>query len=250
MQEDKVAISSLFITLTYDTKRVPITPNGFMGLCKRDGQLFFKRLRINLDRSGYKAKLKYYFVGEYGGKSMRPHYHVILFNVPIECIKLIGVRDSGKVYMSRIIEDSWDLGSIDIGGVSAASVGYTLKYISKKSKVPMHRNDDRLREFSLMSKGLGINYLTHGMSAWHCEDLINRLFCTTSDGVKLSMPRYYKDKIYSEGDREIIAAAFKLKMEQKLIDEQGDHVGDYWHNRAEAIYASFRSMEIDSKNVI
>lgn len=139
MEEEKVSTSAHFITLTYDTNHIHITPNGFMGLKKRDVQLFFKRLRKAHGKSlAFKGKrIKYYACGEYGGRSMRPHYHIILFNAEIE-----------------LIQSAWQLGQVHYGKVSGASVGYTLKYISKPSKIPLHRNDDRVREFALMSKGL------------------------------------------------------------------------------------------------
>lgn len=150
MQEDRVSDSSLFITLTYDTDSVPFTKNGFMDLRKRDLQLFFKRLRkltadqsrkINHQRLAnrkngllYDKPIKYYAVGEYGGKTKRPHYHIILFNANVE-----------------LIQKAWPQGQIHYGNVTGASVGYTMKYISKKWH-PMHCNDDRTPQFALMSK--------------------------------------------------------------------------------------------------
>lgn len=137
MQEDKNSLSANFITLTYDTKHVPISRNGFMSLDKRDLQLFFKRLRKNQNTKGniYNTPIKYYAVGEYGGTTNRPHYHLILFNASIE-----------------LIQESWQKGQVHYGTVSGASIGYTLKYMSKPSRIPMHKNDDRIPEFSLMSK--------------------------------------------------------------------------------------------------
>lgn len=35
------------------------------------------------------------------------------------------------------------------------------------------------------------------MIKWHKADLNNRMYCTTSDGKKISMPRYYKNKLYT-----------------------------------------------------
>lgn len=141
MQEHKVSKNGYFITLTYDTTTVPISKSGFMELNKRDVQLFFKRLRKAqakhsrcMDRQ-MGSPLKYYAVGEYGGRTMRPHYHAIIFNVSRE-----------------LIQDAWNRGSVHYGEISEASVGYTLKYICKPSKVPLHKNDDRQKEFSLMSK--------------------------------------------------------------------------------------------------
>ena len=45
MQEDKRSLSSLFVTLTYNTDHVPILKSGYMSLNKGDLQKFFKRLR-------------------------------------------------------------------------------------------------------------------------------------------------------------------------------------------------------------
>lgn len=198
MQEDKVSKSSAFITLTYDSKYVPITRVGYMEIRKRDLQLFFKRLRKAQWESGNVDKIKYYAVGEYGGKTMRPHYHIIFFNVDI-----------------KFIQDAWQLGNVHYGSISEASVGYTLKYITKPGKVPLHRNDDRIREFSLMSKGLGKSYLTDAMVKWHKDIIEERMYCNLYDGKKVAMPRYYKEKIYSEDERKRISEA----VAKKMIDE-------------------------------
>lgn len=204
MQEYKISSSAHFLTLTYDTATVPITKNGFMGLNKRDVQLFLKRLRKANDLKGVKPQqsIKYYCVGEYGGRTKRPHYHIIIFNCDI-----------------KLIQSAWQKGSVHYGKVSEASVGYTMKYISKPSKVPMHRNDDRDREFSLMSKGLGLSYLSEKMIRWHRADIDNRMYCMVEGDKKISMPRYYKEKVYNEYERKRIGALALLKMEeQKQID--------------------------------
>lgn len=198
MEESRVSSSCWFITLTYATTHVPITTNGFMALSKRDLQLFFKRLRKANPGRG----LKYYAAGEYGGKTNRPHYHIILFNAALETI-----------------QPAWHLGQLHYGQVSEASVGYTLKYITKPSRIPMHQNDDRQPEFALMSKGLGASYLTYHTMWWHldaraiwdrmyltwrvekksrCRDII-RNDSTTPPNEKLSerisVPYYYKKRL-------------------------------------------------------
>lgn len=93
-------------------------------------QLFFKKLRL-----ANSEKIKYYLVGEYGGIKKRPHYHVLLFNANIETI-----------------QPAWSYGEVWYGTVTEASIGYCFKYIMKPSRVPEHRNDDRIPEFALMSK--------------------------------------------------------------------------------------------------
>ena len=142
---------SYFVTLTYSTLHVPITEKGYMTLNKKDVQDFMKRLRKHsfIIKGGKKihAHIKYYAVGEYGTHTMRPHYHIILFGA-----------DQASVCKA------WDKGEVHFGTVEAASIGYTLKYISKQGRIPMHQNDDRIKEFSLMSKNWVRLIYRHGRS--------------------------------------------------------------------------------------
>ena len=171
--------SAHFVTLTYDSP--PLTENNYMNLHKPHLQNFFKYLRKN------NQKIKYYACGEYGTQTMRPHYHLIIFGTTPEYITAL-----------------WTHGHVHFGQVTGASIGYTLKYMCKTSKIPLHQNDDRLPEFALMSKKLGDNYLTPQMINWHQADLKNRCYATINE-IKLALPRYYKDKIYSLVDKQIIA---------------------------------------------
>lgn len=196
-KEAEVSSSAFFVTLTYD--QPVITENGFMTLNKKDIQDFMKRLRkLN------KERLKYYAVGEYGSKTMRPHYHIILFNADIETIDKAWSLN-GK-----------SLGHIHIGQVTEASTGYTLKYISKEGKIPMFELDDREKEFSLMSKRLGSNYITDQMVKWHKQNLFERMYVNLKDGKKVSMPRYYKEKIYTKYEREAIGEVNAVKREREI----------------------------------
>lgn len=225
MKEGEVSSSSFFITLTYNYDNVPITPKGFMNLSKRDLQLYFKRLR-KLIYGNSKSNIKYYAVGEYGGKTNRPHYHIILFNV----------KSIEK------ISQAWQLGHIHYGTLTEASIGYTLKYVSKPSKVPLHKNDDRQKEFSLMSKGLGKSYITKNMIKWHHADLEKRMYVNLKDGKKASMPRYYKNKIYDEQQRAVISRYIRDEsyiLEQK---EKEIHGENYEFIRSERALNEFRKM--------
>lgn len=206
MQEFKVSHSAYFITLTYDTVHVPLSRSGYMTLNKKQCQDFFKRLRHYDTIEESQLPIKYYLCGEYGGQTNRPHYHIILFNV--------------KSLAS--ITKAWQYGSFHMGEVNVKSVGYTLKYLDKEKRIPMHRNDDRIPEFSLMSKGLGSNYLTPQMVQYHKADLVNRVCCTLEDQKKIAMPRYYKDKIYSESQRSQIASWGRYVSERDLEKRRQD----------------------------
>lgn len=226
VEEDKRSDTSYFITLTYDTRHINITGKGYRTLCKRDVQLFFKKLRKYGSYDGCKS-IKYYGVGEYGERTYRPHYHVILFNAKIDKIQL-----------------AWDKGSVHYGSVSEASIGYCLKYISKHKKIPLHENDDRQKEFALMSKRLGDNYLTEAMVNWHKSDLYHRMFCNLKDGKKIAMPRYYKDKLYNAEEREEAAWETRRSMLLK-IEKMRQQDENYDVNKIKYIQHELSEMKKD-----
>lgn len=188
-------------TITYQ-----LLKKGYASLSVRDCQLFFKRLRkIQASQSFSNLSqrtIKYYLAGEYGGKGGRPHYHIILFNAD-----------------TRFIERAWKLGAIHYGdsarGVTEASIGYCLKYISKKTFVHKHNNDDRRREFGLQSKGIGSSYLTKAMRAWHTADLENRMYVNIEGGKKATMARYYKNKLYTDAQKLQIGSTLAVKMAEQ-----------------------------------
>ena len=75
MKELRLHNHASFITLTYDDNNLPKTADGVPTLCLRDMQLFLKSLRKHFQP----VQLRYFQCGEYGEKTQRPHYHMILF---------------------------------------------------------------------------------------------------------------------------------------------------------------------------
>lgn len=80
-------VRALFVTLTYNNAHLP----EYGHVCKRDVQLFKKRLKRNLDifaKSQWledrkpSKDLKFLIVSEYGSKDGRPHYHCIITGMP------------------------------------------------------------------------------------------------------------------------------------------------------------------------
>lgn len=62
------------------------------------------------------------------------------------------------------------------------------------------------------------------MIAWHKNDLNNRMYCNIPDGKKISMPRYYKNKIYEEYER-IMVGKYQydemIKRQNQMIEQMG-----------------------------
>lgn len=201
LQEYKRHDHAHFITLTYDTDHVPISPNGFMTLDKKAFPLFMKRLRKMTSET-----LKYYAVGEYGSTRKRPHYHAILF----------GLSDPEMIFKV------WTLGTAYLGTVTSASITYCMKYIDKMSYKVSHGRDDRVPEFPLMSKALGDNYLTPAMIRYHQEDP-TRMYVTKPGGYKVSLPRYYRKKLFDEED-----LAYQASVSREAASKQlAKHLHDF-----------------------
>ena len=173
--------SAHFITLTYAEEYITYGETH-QTLVKSDLQNFFKRLRKRI----YPNKIRYYAVGEYGTTTLRPHYHIILFNLPHNMVDEIQL--------------SWSNGFAQIGTVNRGSIHYVTKYHVNKNIYP----EGSQPSFATMSRkpGLGSNYV-RDYATYH-DGNINRSYLLHPGGVKSRLPRYYKDKLYTESEREQI----------------------------------------------
>lgn len=203
MQEERHSLSSHFITLTYDRNNLVLTPYGRPSLTVYHLQCFFKRLRkAHRRHCYYNEPLKYYAVGEYGSKTKRPHYHIILFNADIE-----------------LIEKAWEFGHVYYGDVSHASVGYTLKYLNKPRNAGLIGDDDRHPEFTTQSNYLGIKYLSEQMKSYYLADMHNRRHITLPNGCKAALPRYYYEKLFDGYQRDLLKMSGSLIRQDEFFKE-------------------------------
>lgn len=123
MHEKQFHTHASFLTLTYDDKHLP----AYGSLCKRDFQLFLKRMRKRY------GALRYFHCGEYGETSKRPHYHAILYGVQFRDRTFHTRNPQGQtIYRSQALDDLWGHGHCLIGEVSFESAAYVARYILKK----------------------------------------------------------------------------------------------------------------------
>lgn len=203
--EQRRAHSACFLTFTYADGMCDVTPNGFLTLNKSHFQLFMKRVRRALPN--YPYKIKYYIAGEYGSDTERPHYHVIILNLPLDWLN---AKNLDRFWYD---DDGVVRGHIDYGfDFSSKAIGYTIGYCCKRRIVGRYSRDDRLPEYSCMSKGFGLNYLDDPSNhRFHQTDFLNHAFVTMASGKKCSLPRYYRDRIYSDGQRFMLAQQARLR---------------------------------------
>ncbi|WP_444881649.1 rolling circle replication-associated protein [Jeotgalibaca porci] len=193
LEEKKISRSARFVTLTYDDDTIPLSDSYIPTLDYGDFQRFMKRLR-KADQK--EVRIKYFLVGEYGEKTQRPHYHVIMFNVnDIENVR-----------------KEWHYGHIHVGDVTDASIYYTLKYALKNIGEDKP-NLDRKPEKALISKGMGLSYLTPQMVNYYKKDVSRGV--TLIGNQKVGLPRYYRDKMFTEEEK-----IKRVKSMENLIAEK------------------------------
>lgn len=224
---------SCFLTLTYDESHLPADGK----ISKKDLQNFFKRLRRHFERkhecyldSGIPAnspllkpvKFRYVACGEYGDKTRRPHYHVILFgrdflegSVPVK----------QDLYSNAELEKVWGLGMVGIAPVTMASICYVCGYVQKKVGDP--------DVFRLESRrpGIGHDWLDR------FGDVAIRLGVVTIEGKAYQIP-----KRYLMWDEEGFAEVKKARTEfAKKLAKDVSYGTRFEHGRAREINLKSRN---------
>lgn len=209
--------SAIFITLTYNDESIFLDGNVY----KSHFQTFLKNFRERVRPT----KVRFYAVGEYGSKYFRPHYHAILFGI------------DASVY--DILVDTWNEGFVHLGEVNEASIMYVAKYHVNKTHYPAGLNPP----FVLMSlkPGIGSNYVDR-MAEFHSES-IDRCYVPNFEK-KQRMPRYFKNKLYDEGQREEINIKNQTsdrldKFKEKFL--QNNPKGNFYLDR-QARYEEFKRL--------
>lgn len=78
------------------------------------------------------------------------------------------------------------------------------------------------------------------MIAWHYADLYNRMYVNLPGGKKCAMPRYFKQKLYSEVEREEIGQRTFARM----IDEKNKIIAQYGEQYFRDLYESYKAQTL------
>lgn len=199
---------SSFLSLTYSDSNLPAGNT----LVKRDLQLFMKRLRKERGDG-----IRFIACGEYGDTTLRPHYHVILFNVGFSDKRRCGSGKAGDpIFNSESLDKIWALGHAVIGSVSFDSIAYVAKYVNKKvtGDAAKDHYGDRVPEFGTCSRRPGIG------SAWflkYHEEMYNSDSCVVK-GKEVKVPRYYDEKLAKLDPVRLDNLKKKRRARARLID--------------------------------
>lgn len=214
MHEASLHSQNCFVTLTYGRDMLP--KNG--SLEHRDFQLFMKRLRklgalrpkgVVSEALRPDGNIRFYMCGEYGPKTLRPHYHACLFGVDFRSDRVpLGKSGSGFVYYeSPTLSKLWPHGRASVQDLTRETAGYTARYIMKKAlgesaESTYSRVDSDgvivqvAPEYSRMSLRPGIGA---GWFSAYSGDVFSGDF-VVAEGRKRRTPRYYDKLLKRSGN--------------------------------------------------
>lgn len=243
LMEKAVSKNAWFLTLTYDDEHIPSDHQ----LDKSHLDDFIKKLRnyyydLGLDN------IRYYACGEYGSKTVRPHYHMIVYNIPLTPMEfnLFGVSPPSEVYKNKVVGTSldktplyqidfinnlWNNGYVVIGEVTQASCAYVARYVNKK-RLSGVKNEELKEngitpEFNCMSRmpGIGVGYY----EKYRQEILGKKLdFYIGSSRISVGrsfekwLEKYHPEEMNRYKELKIKKALYGMMYNQQLELELGD----------------------------
>lgn len=194
MKEVQEHVSNWFVTLTYNDENLPLN----YSLVQDEISKFNKKLKVYLNRRGMKSDFRFYGVGEYGGETARPHYHVIYFGLELDDLKFYKKNEFGQIlYNSPFLESVWNKGFVVVGEVDVATAAYVARYTEKK-QLQTKEEKKKFEELGLvpeysrqsMNPGIGANYLEKVVVS-----ITNQCYNENVKDTSFSFPKYYMDKV-------------------------------------------------------
>lgn len=223
-EEMKDSSYACFVTLTYDDEHLPredrkvydwtidqlVTFKDVPVHRVRDCQLFLKRLR----RDNPDVKIRYFLVSEFGPKTLRPHYHAIIFNLSRE--------RCNKAYISS----KWQNGFVEVSKVTEGRIAYVTKYCFGSTTLPYWLP----KNFTKMSLKPAIGHKWYENYKKQLETVDESDAHYFANGYSLPCPAYYVRKFSKEFESSFLEdelAEYKqCRMEDYLDSLYYQHLND------------------------
>lgn len=186
-----------FLTLTYRDDALPMAYDfshitSLPTLFKPHLRDFIKRLRSRLSP----IRISFFACGEYGSRTERPHYHVLIYGFRPSDLVLHSRRLGIPYYSSLFLDEVWGHGNVIVGDVTPESIAYVSRYtidkLHARTSDPDYISTGRTPEYVVMSRNpsIGLNFYRKFYKQFLATDSVS-----VSPSFKSSLPRYY-DKLY------------------------------------------------------
>lgn len=188
-----------FFTLTYDDAHLP--SNG--DLQYKDVQDMFKRLRRHWDYKHIPHKIRFVCACEYGSKTSRPHYHLIIWNNPYGASELIP-----KLHhqFGDDVFRAWGKckpQGFDFSQCSGGAAGYVAKYISKPANMRGHIIRPSIKS-SIAGGGIGFPLIKSKQHYYHNNPhlrVFSYIDSTTGNPVNVNFGSYVTQHLFPSPSR-------------------------------------------------
>lgn len=216
MHETRYHAHNYFITLTYAPEHMPL--NGMLNYSHLTK--FFKRARHSFQTAA--KPFKYFACGEYGDKTLRPHFHFAGFDFVLDDLRFFKKTPNGGAYfLSEALRDCWRYGHVIVAPLEWDSAAYIARYVTKK----MHGKGIRdwvdpdtgecfpfPVEKPFMSKGLGLPfYNQHKDEIWDLDG------CLYKQQYLIKPPRYYFKELVKEDPWKAMAIQSAREKSHELL---------------------------------
>ena len=175
-----------WLTLTYSDEYLPMNEQNEPIFWKPHCRSFFEILRKKYSKE---CKFKHFLVSEYGDNTIRSHYHCLLFVYMLGESNLKQRYDLRKRILVTIKEQAWPYGFAYNKEWHGGVFSYLTKYCCKPEMLGEPVAD---KTFTLISPGIGLAYLDN-LNVEYREQNLD--FTCVFNGKKMTLPRYYMDKI-------------------------------------------------------
>lgn len=251
-----------FLTLTYNSENLPMTDYFdsrlflndkdieelpefsecvcFPTLAYRDLPLFIKRLRkyqvgeehdfiVNTEHGfdfEHRIGFKFFGVGEYGSKRLRPHLHILLFGV------------EANAFNSEICRKAWNKGHILLKPFNQHTCNYVAGYVQKKLYGDKQHITVKLPEFMRCSQFLGWQWILDNLK--YIDEHHPYINWQGKDGksFQYGIPRTFRKKLVEMGKLQKTsqsALAFQQRLEYmalvKDLNAKGTELSDFFRQR-------------------
>lgn len=157
-----------------------------------DCQKFLKRLRFH-SKTKYNEEIRFYGVSEYGPRTYRPHWHLLLFFNSEELTSVI----------RQLVSESWSYGRTTCELSRGGSASYVASYVNSNVCLPsLYIQHKEIRARSLHSQGYGNNYAFPPQASIHEIDemssvLLNgKIVSVNGNAVQIFPSRTYKHTVF------------------------------------------------------
>lgn len=193
---EAIGKKSCFLTLTYDDDHNPTV-------------VVRPHIQKFLDAARKYTNFKFYYTGEYGEKTFRPHWHVCVLGSSYDEFPI------SKLYRQFYNGSIWPHGHIHVGELNVDSAAYCAGYTTKKENAFVPEIEGCLYPtLHGQSKGLGLSCLTPQF----VDYMKSNRYVKTRHG-NFAIPRYFLQKIFDTvEDLDIWKAAGDSRMQVFPLD--------------------------------